>query len=352
MVAVAGRAGVVTLMALLLALLGGGGAERQRLESDAPRRWAASLEPAAAASRSRRRLLTGVVLLGNSWHARAKVSPKIEEMFRSIDVDGDGLLSETEYNSMLAIDDRIKEVIAPHIFVQADIDDDRHLSLTEFLFARYISDEPLLDRQMNDVADYLPPNYRDSIDSKFAHLRAAPSAGALRFDELWSMLKVYITSKENMESSRTAVEEIFRVADVTGDGRLNLNELDFCQFMVREAMMEHALQTYATKRVVVAQGNELGQQANTQQLEQEEPQEPWDDDLGKALFANFDKNGDGMLSESELVAGMQTHFADTDKERQVYAQYVHTRFAEVDTNFDGSLDEKETVELMSRLMAW
>jgi Ca2+-binding EF-hand superfamily protein len=67
--------------------------------------------------------------------------------------------------------------------------------------------------------------------------------------------------------------------------------------------------------------------------------------LARRVFAQFDRNGDGVIDREEFVAGARALVAGTDREKLRFAFGVH------DHDGDGSLDQGELVRMISIAIA-
>lgn len=131
------------------------------------------------------------------------------------------------------------------------------------------------------MADKLPPGFPHRIDKYFSDVRARSKGKAYLHEILRDISKAVGMGQGELDSSsRKLLRRFFVWADVTKDGRLNLNELDLFHYMVRESMTEALL------RDSIEEGPSVGALVNEKSMLKVD-----------AFFKEFDKNGNGKLEE-------------------------------------------------------
>lgn len=255
--------------------------------------------------------------------------------FADTDLDKDGVLSEVEFLDLASGQGLVKELAYRSIFSQVDIDGDYTLSVLEFEFSRYLLHEAYLDRRHAEMEEKLPKGFRDEIDGVFADLRARYSGGfsfpevMRRITSLLSGMGFDLDERDSGES----FHDMFGRADVIPDGLLNLNELDYFHFLIRDALILAVVE----QKILPKRRDPVDAGA-----------------LGYDFVRLFDGNGDGGLDVSELLHGLERSFFEGGPglhvaEANRLRASAKDQFAKADGNSDGLLDYAEVTVLLHLL---
>jgi len=198
--------------------------------------------------------LIGLAMVWNvTTQAPVMAQSSVRMAFTEMDLNGDGVISEAEYNTppaMLDDDGTLpgldEESLPVPAECQADFD--------------AINDAVLSGEAMDPIDEMLMGPDFAGIDSN--------SSGVVEFEELQTMII-------------GEVKQAFALYDANGDGGVTLEE--FKQDI------------YADKRFSEACQNALDAQL---------PEDPYFEENTKVIFAGMDANRDGMLDEAEFIAGM------------------------------------------------
>jgi len=281
-----------------------------------------------SAPRRRRRLqLASLGAMVLSGPAGAQINRGLLDGFRRSDGDGDGELSEEEYLRKVA-PEGAKEWYKS-IFSQADIDDNGRLSLNEYTFAKYLSDQGRLQDEMDTLGSALPQSFVDEIDRMFQALRSTPPMYGVRKQEILAAARLLLTRADAVnKESLFVVSYLFDMADVVRDGKLNLNELDFLHFILREFLVRQVVTAPGPDGNISDRGREI----------------LWD-----SVFTEMDQNRDGYLEEHEVLHGVSALVPSQSIDRAFYEQQVARHFRRMDLDQNGKLSKGEAVALFDLL---
>mmetsp|Transcript_76690 Transcript_76690/g.222661 ORF Transcript_76690/g.222661 Transcript_76690/m.222661 type:complete len:333 (-) Transcript_76690:33-1031(-) len=274
--------------------------------------------------RWRPRTLAALMAAASPWRAGAHTS--FQDAFKELDVDGDGLLVPQEFMGSASATNEFS-----NIFAQADVDDDDRMSFPEFLFAAYLQRYSAYEAWLQEVHHLLSPGLLEGIDSIFSAIRASAKDGHSRFEDLVVGFNHGRPLEENIlhRAESSDLRRLFELADITHDGLLNLNELDFFYLISQERLVENVL---AERRA--------------RELSGPYPVPP---SLRADLFSDFDADGDGELQMQEVGEGLHKYMLVVGPSWEE----VVTRLCEKsDVNGDGSLDKAEFGRLVAILMGW
>jgi len=267
-------------------------------------------------------------------HAEKVVQSFHKDTFASIDTDSDGVLTRMEYLASAGQRADLREDFKfSAYFSQADIDDDNVLSMAEYQFARYLSEQAAYEVTLKSVADRLPPLLQEGLELLFKKVKRG-SDGKVQFASLEEGLLELFGQREFDEQSAGMLKGLFEFADVIQDGVLNFNELDLFYFAVRESVVDSIL-----ARTMEAPDEDISRQ------HQHELQRV----LREMLTARGEEGADFRLDEKEMVRRLQQHIPADAVEIAIYAKHLRGFFAGADQDRDGSLDPEE-LEHFARLV--
>jgi len=263
----------------------------------------------------------------------AGATPTTKEIFDVMDSDGDGAVSWEEYSTVYVATGVANPAKFDSIFIQADVNDDGVLTLQELDFASHLASYDQKETWMVRQDAALPKDFRAGIDCAFAELRKTARGGLTYLPKVLTIVRPLLQQAgiDFEDEALAAVSDLFHMADIVRDGALNMNELDYFQFMLRDFLV----------------GIAVGMQLATQTSEYKKSQQRW----LEVLFREFDQDRDGKLSLREL-----TQFFDMfggQVKRLGYNREIAVResFEESDINGDGVLDWEEAESLMDVLVA-
>mmetsp|Transcript_1294 Transcript_1294/g.3593 ORF Transcript_1294/g.3593 Transcript_1294/m.3593 type:complete len:342 (+) Transcript_1294:58-1083(+) len=316
--------------ALLLAVLGGALAERLGARPGVERRSAAVRGPAKAgrgtAVSRRARLASSIatLLLAGPVRPQQGQDAVLKQMFDLLDTDRSGLMSRDEYMAAAADMSGMQQIRYLAVFSQADIDDDDSFSMFEFDFASRLAQEGEVDELHASVDQFLPLNFRLNIDRSFDKLRENFD-GRITLGQVMQSLRTLLLIEEGEEVNsdfKRSVIDMYDRANIINDGALNLNELDYLHFIVRDDLVSAALEDPVVPR----------------------PKEELVHTVVRDYFAFFDENGDGLLEKGELVQGLVDALAsvvDPATHHGVYVELASALFDEANADGDGGLNKEE-----------
>jgi len=305
----------VLLLVLLPLALERADGERTRLAARAALSYARAATRPHTLRRPRLAALWLAVARGEKWYGSS-------ESFDKLDIDGDGLLTHGEFTAPLARrSDKRESAIAASIFAQADVDDDGHLNGSEFEFANFLATTDEQEDWLSSMEEKLPAGLAASIADMFDKLRRDTQAGKTHIGRLFESANPMLSSVGHGLDAPGIVSELFTRADITNDGALNLNELDYFQFMFRDIMVA------ASYESAVADGA------------------PKINSLVESLVLALDKDGDGKFDEDEFARVLAYYFPE-DSTRSL----AHEHFVAADKDGDRLLDRIEAGDLVEHLI--
>jgi len=303
---------------LQLSLFGVGGAMRQQRALALPsRRWQMPLTAAA--------------LLVATAPAHASDNDS-ERVFAAHDRDHDGFLTEREFLSIAPLATLPKQHELRSIFIQADVDDDKVLSPSEFHFAGYLITDQAAEEKLREIEGRLPHNFRDEFAYAFNSAREASVHGHVGFEGV-KVLAGYLLGVSKGEFSdgsehHQKLRRMFDQADITEDGYLNLNELDYFHYILRDVVLEATLRAHAQER-------------------SEDMLVVWN-----RFAVDLDIDFDFTVSEAELTRGLQQLGAATPAAQAAVRRRVGELFVRADADGDGALGGAEWAKMYTLLMGW
>jgi len=267
--------------------------------------------------------------LGSRAHGHVAIEGDvIYDEFRGLDVDGDESLTELEFLAGLPGDDAASAIKHSTRFLQADIDDDGKLGLVEYQFASYIKDEVYLVEFYEQVQDKLPDGFLGNINQVYWDLRAT-SPGKVEFDTIIEFYHRFLDFDSSSPEAIGTLRGVFDFTDVIRDGTLNLHELELFHFIVRDSLVDAALN--------------LGLAVTEEQQSKEVPPSRVIE-----VFHGFDQDGDGLLDEREAAMGLRGWLGDGLSEEDC-ADFVRGLFQAYDTDRDKRLCGEELLGLAELL---
>jgi len=259
-----------------------------------------------------------------------EIQSALKSKLEKYDLNNDAALSLEEFTQIFPPD---QESIALSVFHQADVNDDDQLNLKEVTFAHYIANEHSINQRLNRLAAAMPIGFREGIDGAFQRVRMNADGGAVLPQVILQELSNLPTIDSVVFNKDVvpALAPVLELADIIEDGVLNLNELDFLQFMTRELLADSAFRA------------EKGSQAMAAKLQLA-------DDMWEKFYQKMDANGDGCLDRREVVNGFWAHASVAGSPSLLFKSRVHDLFATADRSNDEVLDRLEVFELTSWLL--
>mmetsp|Transcript_77775 Transcript_77775/g.225705 ORF Transcript_77775/g.225705 Transcript_77775/m.225705 type:complete len:308 (-) Transcript_77775:242-1165(-) len=276
------------------------------------------LRSAIAPSVRRRTRSSGLVAATLLGVGAPPVPCAASERFHVLDVNGDGFLSSHEFCSKQA------DLL---LFFQADLDDDGSLWPAEYEFACYLAHYETRERHFAEIADLLPDGFLRLIDMGLAVARVTAKNGGVDAMAVANALvpAVVEAGLDLNQATGNIVHRAFRVADVVQDELLNLNELDYFNFLIVDILTQIAL---------------------LDRFEIESMIDGWRTaHVTGHLFWLWDANADSQLEFSEVLRGIADGHGEV-----VGSRFMRKLFKQADADCDGSLTPDELAEFLSRVL--
>eukprot|EP00282_Hemiselmis_andersenii_P016042 CAMPEP_0114133154 /NCGR_PEP_ID=MMETSP0043_2-20121206/13474_1 /TAXON_ID=464988 /ORGANISM="Hemiselmis andersenii, Strain CCMP644" /LENGTH=1256 /DNA_ID=CAMNT_0001226711 /DNA_START=123 /DNA_END=3890 /DNA_ORIENTATION=- len=250
--------------------------------------------------------------------------------FDIIDKDGSGYIEFDELWADLEqrMGGRVSQEVARGMFDELDVNGDGKVSIVEFKMKLGL--RPKMEEVMEEVhADV--ENEFDQID--------ADGSGYLEFEEIWADLE----QKLGQSIDREQAESIFKELDVNGDGKVSLVE-----FKMKVGVMP-------TRQEIVEEAHNEAEEAfdaiDTDGSGYLDLEELWADlqkrgmveltrEQVEEIFKSIDANGDGKVSLAEFKSHMGIPLREYEVIEQMHED-AEAAFAAIDTDKSGSLSLEE-----------
>jgi len=244
--------------------------------------------------------------------------------FDSLDTDGDGFVSLREFTASVRHSAEWQVVAASSIFAQADVDDDGRLGVSELEFAEFLATADEQRAWLSIMEAKLPAGLAADMAELFGELRRSAVTGRTPLGRLSDATSPVLGQVGYGSDASDIVAQLFYRSDITKDGALNLNELDYFHLLFCEAVLAAAHDSSS------------------------DGASPHIAALIDSVFQDLDLNRDGKLDEDEAAHILAYYFADADG--GLDRSSAHEHFAAADADGDRLLDKEEAGELVERLM--